>query len=153
MIFRGAKRRLNAALPGILKKTPSRAQLGRVRIRAAVDPDTTERDLIARAVAGDDRALEELFLSYYDRLARRIERRLPANLRRTVSEEDILQQTFFAACQELPGFEYRGRWSVYRWLCRIAEFRLRDTAKAQQTAKRGGDRVLPDVWVDSSEQP
>ena len=64
-----------------------------------------DTDLVERAVGGDQAALERLLLSYYDRLARRMARRLPAGLRATVSEEDILQQTFIGAFDGIERFE------------------------------------------------
>ncbi len=103
--------------------------------------DQGEPELIRMAIDGDQLALERLLLSYYDRLTQRIARRLPASLRPTVSEEDILQQTLIATCQELHAFEFRGKWSFYRWLCRIAEYRLQDEIKAHNAVKRGGGRI------------
>jgi RNA polymerase sigma-70 factor (ECF subfamily) len=97
--------------------------------------------LIDRAVAGESAALERLLLAHYDRLAARIARRLPADLRATVSEEDILQQAFIAAFGAIGSFEPKGARSFYRWLCTIAEHRLQDAIKAQRTAKRGEGRA------------
>ena len=101
--------------------------------------------LIDRAVAGESAALERLLLAHYDRLAARIARRLPADLRATVSEEDILQQAFIAAFGAIGSFEPKGAGAFYRWLCTIAEHRLQDAIKTQRAAKRGAGRVAADA--------
>ena len=100
-----------------------------------------ENALISRAVAGEQAALEELMLTYYDRLSRRIARKLPASLRAAVNEEDILQQTFTEVFQRIRSFQPRGKWAFYRWMITIAEHRLQDAVKAQQAAKRGGGQA------------
>ncbi|MHC4064236.1 MAG: RNA polymerase sigma factor [Planctomycetota bacterium] len=103
-----------------------------------------ELDLIARAVAGDAFALERLLLAYYDRLCRRVARKLPVRLRGTVAAEDILQQTFVEAFQGIGSFRPQGKWAFYRWLVTIADHRLQDAVKAQRAAKRGGGRADAD---------
>ena len=110
-----------------------------------------EPELIDLAVAGDERALERLLLTYYDRLHRRIERRFPPSLRGAVAEEDILQQAFLSVFQRIGEFRPEGRWAFYRWLCRIADNRLRDGLRAQQAAKRGGQRAKADPAAVGSE--
>ena len=103
-----------------------------------MNENETETELMDLAVAGDERALERLLLTHYDRLHRRIERRFPPSLRGAVAEEDILQQAFLAVFQRIGEFRREGRWAFYRWLCRIADNRLRDALRAQHAAKRGG---------------
>ena len=100
-----------------------------------------DTDLLEQATGGDHDALERLLMSHYDRLARRMARRIPAALRATVSEEDILQQTFMGAFDGIERFQPRGRFAFYRWLCTIAEHRLQDAIRAQHAAKRSGHRV------------
>ena len=95
-------------------------------------------DLIERAVAGEQPALERLLIRYYDRLTDRLARKLPASLRASVSEEDILQQTFIEVFQRIQSFEPHGERAFYRWLATIADHRLADAVKAQNAAKRGG---------------
>lgn len=114
--------------------------------------NVSETVLLSQAMAGDALALERLLLAHYDRLLRRVERRLPASLGSVVAAEDILQQAFIAAFQGIGQFRARGRWAFYRWLCTIAEHRLRDAVRAQRSVKRGGgaEAVLlaPDDSID-----
>lgn len=97
-------------------------------------------DLIAQAISGDQSALERLLLGYYDRLARRIVGKIPSFLRDTVTEEDILQETFIEIFQRIETFEPKGERAFYRWLVTIADHRLLDLIKAHQAAKRGGGK-------------
>ena len=100
-----------------------------------------DSDLFEKAAGGDHAALERLLLAHYDRLARRMVRRIPPGLRATISEEDILQQTFIGVFDGIGRFEPRGQFAFYRWLCTIAEHRLQDSIRAHHAAKRGGHRV------------
>ena len=106
-----------------------------------MDEGEREAGLLAQAVAGEQAALEELLLTYYDRLLRFIAPKLPASLRGAIGAEDILQQTFIEVFQRIRSFEPRGTRAFYRWVAMIAEHRLRDVVRAQRTTKRGGDRV------------
>lgn len=101
------------------------------------DPD---RELIARAIGGEKTSLERLLFAHYDRLIRRIGRRLPASLRGVTAAEDILQETFLAAFEHIETFAPRGRFSFFRWLATIADRQLLDAVKAHSARKRGGDR-------------
>jgi len=106
-----------------------------------VDDFDSEGQLIARAIEGDGQALEELLFAHYDRLGRRIARRLPAALRGVFSEEDILQEAMTAAFRGIGTFQPRGRWSFYRWQCAIADNALRNAISYHNAAKRGGGRT------------
>ena len=114
-------------------------QMGSER-QLEVTGNLIQAELIESAVAGDRSALERLLLGYYDRLARRINQKLPAFLRGIVTEEDILQETFIEAFQRITSFEHRGERAFYRWVATIAEHKLLDIMKAQQAAKRGGNQ-------------
>ncbi|MHC5114928.1 MAG: RNA polymerase sigma factor [Planctomycetota bacterium] len=110
-----------------------------------------EIDLIRRAVDGDRDALERLLLAYYDRLSRRLARRVPDTLRAVTSEEDVLQQAFIAAFDAIGSFRPTGRWSFYRWLVTLAEHRLQDAIRAHRAAKRGGGRAAVRAGEDGNE--
>ena len=101
----------------------------------------TEHELVVQAQNGDEVALERLLLDSYDRLSRRLARKLPATLRGSISEEDILQQAFVSAFQSLDTFKPQGEHAFFRWLCTIAEHRLQDAIKAHRALKRGGGQV------------
>ncbi|MBN2446265.1 MAG: sigma-70 family RNA polymerase sigma factor [Phycisphaerae bacterium] len=105
-------------------------------------------ELTQRAVAGDRVALGRLLMLYDQRLRRRVGLRFNANLRQSVSVEDVLQETYTAAYTHVRKFEPRGEGTFYRWLAAIADRKLLDAAKAQRAAKRspraGGRRIATD---------
>jgi RNA polymerase sigma-70 factor (ECF subfamily) len=70
--------------------------------------------LVARTVAGDQRAFELLVIKYQ----RRIERLIARMVRDVDLVEDIAQETFIRAYRALPNF--RGDAQFYTWLYRIA---------------------------------
>jgi RNA polymerase sigma-70 factor (ECF subfamily) len=99
-----------------------------------------DAQLIAQAKAGQRLAFERLLVRHQDRLAERIKARMPARLRATLDEEDILQETFAEGWRSFAGFDPDGEDALFRWLARIAEHRLLNALKAQRAAKRGGGR-------------
>ena len=111
---------------------------------------SSQAELIARAIAGERAALEELLLDNYDRLANRISKKISAGMQAAVSSEDVLQETFLEAANRIQSFEPRGADAFYRWLATIAEHRVVDLARAQQAAKRGGEFRRADAdWTGS----
>jgi RNA polymerase sigma-70 factor (ECF subfamily) len=116
----------------------ARGRAFRNRRDAMVEPESEEA-VVARAVAGETFALERLLLTYHDRLARRIARKLPTSLQSCVDVEDILQMTYVGAFRDIRTFRVQGPEAFYRWLATIAEHRLLDAIKAHHTAKRRGN--------------
>jgi RNA polymerase sigma-70 factor (ECF subfamily) len=99
-----------------------------------------EQGLIGGAVRGDQIALERLLLAHHNRLADHVGRELPADLRGTISAEDVLQETYVVAFRQIGTFEPRGPDAFYNWLKAVAKNRLFDAIKARRAAKRGGGR-------------
>lgn len=108
----------------------------------APPPSAQDSDqmLVARTVAGDQRAYELLVLKYQ----RRIERLIGRMVRDVDLVEDIAQETFIRAYRALG--QFRGEAQFYTWLYRIAV----NTAKkalvdlkrdplVSESALRGGD--------------
>ncbi|HUU98941.1 MAG TPA: sigma-70 family RNA polymerase sigma factor [Phycisphaerae bacterium] len=101
----------------------------------------SEQELVARAAAGDQLALERLLLACHDRLVAHLTRELPADLRGVVSAEDVLQEAYVVAFRQVDTFEPRGADAFYHWLRAIAKHRLFDAIKGERAAKRGGRRT------------
>jgi RNA polymerase sigma-70 factor (ECF subfamily) len=110
-----------------------------------------EQELIVRAASGDRSALEHLLLIHYPGLSRYVAARLPTSAQGIVSPEDILQEAFIQAFRDIGRFQPRSDRSFSAWLRAIAENRLRDTIKALQCKKRGGEFRRVDGLRD--EQP
>ena len=106
---------------------------------ANTNPDD---QLLQQAIAGEVVALEQLLWSHYDQLQRRIQRKIPAGMRGTLTAEDILQTTFVDAWKNIGSFSPDGENAFYRWLPTIAERKLTDRIRAQGAAKRGGQKAV-----------
>lgn len=117
--------------------------------RLAADPlapDAAERTmhLVARARAGDDAAIRELFVRYERRLRRWAHGRLPHGARGPLDTQDLVQDTLARVFQRLHAFdpEHSGAFRDYVWTalwnC------IRDMARA--TKRRGIPAALdPDL--------
>ena len=106
--------------------------------------------LLKRAVAGDRTATEQLLWTHYDRLQRFIDQNIPPVVRSTVSADDILQETFVVAWQQIGSFEDRHTDALYTWLRTIAKNKLTDRVRAQAAAKRGGGKQVVENRGDQS---
>lgn len=105
-------------------------------------PGASDEDrLLQDAVAGDGDALESLLLLHFDRLVAEVSARIPDDARAALSGEDVVQDAFIVAFQQIREFEPRGGAAFHAWLARIAENRLMDAVKALRAAKRGGGWV------------
>lgn len=105
-------------------------------------PDPT-RDLAARARDGDRAAFDRLFAGAADRLHLFVRARLGAALRARLEPWDVVQETYVDALAAFERFEPRGEGSFVRWLCCLAESRIRALADHHGALKRRppGERV------------
>ena len=99
-------------------------------------------ELLNQAIQGEVVALEQLLWSHYDQLQRRMQRKIPAGMRGSLTAEDILQTTFVDAWKNIGSFSPDGENAFYRWLATIAERKLTDRIRAQAAVKRGGKQAL-----------
>ena len=97
-----------------------------------------QRELVGLAVAGDSEALERLLLLHGDAVADHIRPKLAGPMQSLISIDDILQETFFRAFQQITRFQPKSDQSFLAWLKTIAESRLIDAIKHQRRQKRGG---------------
>ncbi len=103
---------------------------------------TSTLGLLERARKGDQAAFTLLFEKYAPRLAVLIHCKLSPALRGKFDVDDILQEVFLAASQDLPSFHYEKPGSFMSWLSRIADNRIVDLARFETRQKRaGGARV------------
>ena len=101
------------------------------------EPDlSSDADLLRRARDGDPQAFGTLFEAHASRVLLYIRLRLSEGLGRRLEAEDVLQETGLSAFGSIGSFEPRGSGSFARWLCRVAENRLRDAAEHHGTRKR-----------------
>ena len=83
-----------------------------------VTSDPVDRRLVSRLVAGDERAFDEFFDAYFQKIYR-------FALRRVGDEslaEDVAQTTLTAAVRGLAG--WRGEAALFTWLCTICRHQI-----------------------------
>ena len=80
-----------------------------------------ETQLITKAVSGDRDALQELLLARSGELSRHVASKMPTALKGDTSVEDILQETFVQAFQDISKLSGRTGPSFFAWLKAIAD--------------------------------
>ncbi|MGB0717556.1 MAG: RNA polymerase sigma factor [Phycisphaerae bacterium] len=101
--------------------------------------DSDHDSLLSSAISGDEAALQRMLMRSHRRLSSHLEAKLPTGLRKFVSVDDVLQETYLAVFKKIHSFQPRGDGSFHRWLVTIAENQMIDAIKSERAAKRGGD--------------
>jgi RNA polymerase sigma-70 factor, ECF subfamily len=112
---------------------------------------TVTIDLLRRAKAGSEEALNRLLQRYYDRVRRIVNLRLGSKLRKCVETSDILQETFIAAVESFDRFELRDEASFINWLAKIAERKVLAAADHWSAERRNPDREVSLQGDEASE--
>lgn len=107
----------------------------------AIDDHKTQQ-LVALAQNGDESALNQLCQAYGERVRRIIRLRLDQKLRPKLDSVDIVQDALVLALRGLKGFTYRNEGDFLRWLCTIAENRLRNIVDEFRAEKRDIQREI-----------
>jgi RNA polymerase sigma-70 factor (ECF subfamily) len=85
-----------------------------------------DRELVRRMLSGEQRAFNEFFNAYADRLYRFALVRLSDD---TAAAEDAVQQTMCRAVEKLG--QFRGEAALFTWLCRICRNAIADGFRAK----------------------
>jgi RNA polymerase sigma-70 factor (ECF subfamily) len=94
-----------------------------------MDLDDDQR-LVQRMVAGEQRAFDDFFNRFFDRLYRFALSRVGQD---TYTAEDVVQQTLCRAMQKIA--LYRGEAALFTWLCQICRNAIADTFRAKDQLK------------------
>ncbi len=108
-----------------------------------------DSDLLARASAGDEEALRELFSRYRDRLKRMVHLRLNRRLQGRIDDSDVIQEAFLDVSQKLPEYAADPKLPLFLWLRHITGLKLTEVhrrhlgtqsrdAEREVTLHRGG---------------
>jgi RNA polymerase sigma factor (sigma-70 family) len=89
-----------------------------------MDPESSF-ELIERAQAGDDSALNRLLARYRPRLQRWASGRLPHYAREMTDTEDLVQDALLGTFRNFQGFDNRGEWALQAYLRRAVMNRVR----------------------------
>ena len=101
-----------------------------------------DQRLVARMIAGEQRAFDEFFNRFFDRLYRFTLSRVGHE---ADAAEDIVQQTLCRAMQKIG--LYRGEAALFTWLCQICRntiadaFRAADPLRAERVPFEDNDEV------------
>jgi RNA polymerase sigma-70 factor (ECF subfamily) len=112
----------------------------------ATDESDNVGDLIRRAQQRDAEAMSELLTTHAQRLLESVRAELGDRLRMRLESQDVMQQVYLDALNNIDRFVDQGHDSFFRWLKRIALNRICDTdRKAFKTTKRAGELRVGDV--------
>jgi RNA polymerase sigma factor (sigma-70 family) len=108
------------------------------------DVDATA-DLLARAQAGDEEALNQLFERHIPLLKRWASGRLPRWARQVADTSDLIQETVIATLRNLPSFEVRGHGALQAYLRQALINRVRNEMRRALLRPSAGeiDSQLP----------
>jgi RNA polymerase sigma-70 factor, ECF subfamily len=107
-----------------------------------MDGQTSTYDLVERFKRGDTGAFSLVFQKYRRRLAVLVHYKMSAELRGRMEADDILQEVFLAAAQDMKQFTYQSPGSLMAWLSRIADHVIVDAARYQNRGKRRAEEML-----------
>lgn len=97
----------------------------------------TYRRLLEEAIGGTPGALGGLLHHHRRELGAYVERHLPAELRRIIEPQDIIQDVHFEAFRRIGTFKPQQEDSFVRWLLTMARHRMLDALRSHQALKRG----------------
>jgi RNA polymerase sigma-70 factor (ECF subfamily) len=122
------------------------------RDSGAVEQDATV-DLLSRAQAGDEEALDRLFERHIPLLKRWASGRLPRWARRVADTSDMVQETVIATLRNLPSFELRGDGALQAYLRSALINRVRNEMRRALRRPAPGelDSQLPDYGTSPLE--
>ena len=92
-------------------------------------------DLLARAAAGDEKALNELFSRYRKRLKQMVRLRLNRRLQGRIDDSDVLQEAFLEAAKRLPEYLADRPLPFFLWLRHLTGEKLIDVHRRHLGAK------------------
>ena len=106
--------------------------------------DTSEvTDLLQRAAAGDDRAQQELFSRYRERLKRMVHLRLSRRLQGRVDDSDVLQEAYLEVSQKLKEYVQAPVLPFFLWLRHMTGLKLAEVHRRHLGAQmRDADREV-----------
>src|SRR5882757_4328575 len=107
-----------------------------------MDSATSTFGLVERFKKGETEAFSLIFRKYRRRLAVLVHYKMSAELRGVVEVDDILQEVFLAAAQDMGNFTYQSPGSLMAWLSRIADHGIVDAARHQKRGKRHAEEML-----------
>lgn len=100
-----------------------------------------EREVFARAAAGDVAAIERLAATVAPTMRAALAGEIPQRWQSLLTVDDVIQQAWADAVVGIGGFESRGAGSFAAWMITIARHNLLNAIRMLEADKRGGSRV------------
>jgi len=110
--------------------------------RGKMDSATSTFGLVERFKRGETEAFTLIFRKYRRRLAVLVHYKMGPELRVVIDADDILQEVFLAAAQDMGNFTYQSPGSLMAWLSRISEHVIVDASRYQHRGKRHAEEML-----------
>jgi RNA polymerase sigma-70 factor (ECF subfamily) len=113
-----------------------------------MSPDSTGEfndlpELLQRAAAGDQQALQDLLARYHDRLKRMVRLRLSRRLQGRVDDSDVLQESFLEISKKLPEYVQQPSLPFFLWLRHMTGLKLAEVHRRHLgTQMRDADREV-----------
>jgi len=101
---------------------------------------SSTNDLLTRATDGDPDALALLLERHGPTVRKTLVGKISARWQSVLSEDDVMQQTYADAFQDIGRFVPQGDGSFVAWLTKMANRSLLDGVKMLEREKRGGKR-------------
>lgn len=117
----------------------------------AADPLDSTSDLLDRARAGDEEALNQIFERHLPTLRRWAHGRLPRWARDIADTTDLVQETILETLKRLDRFEYRGDGALQAYLRQAVMNRIRN--ELRKRAIRGATATLDSRVRDDGTSP
>jgi RNA polymerase sigma-70 factor (ECF subfamily) len=100
-------------------------------------------ELLQRAAAGDQQALQDLFAHHRDRLKRMVRLRLSRRLQGRVDDSDVLQESFLEISKKLPEYVQQPSLPFFLWLRHMTGLKLAEVHRRHLgTQMRDADREV-----------
>lgn len=116
-----------------------------------ISADDPTSDLLDRARAGDEEALNDLFVRHIPRLRRWATGRLPRWARDIADTTDLIQDTVLVTIRQLDSFEHRGDGALQAYLRQAVINRIRN--ELRKLAVRGAPATLDTAVADTGTSP
>jgi RNA polymerase sigma-70 factor (ECF subfamily) len=107
-----------------------------------MDSATSTFGLVERFKRGETEAFSLIFRKYRRRLAVLVHYKMGSELRGAVEVDDILQEVFLKAAQDMGNFTYQSPGGLMAWLSRISDHVVVDAVRYQNRGKRHADVML-----------
>ncbi|MEZ6232636.1 MAG: RNA polymerase sigma factor [Phycisphaerales bacterium] len=100
----------------------------------------SDKELSAKAAAGDDAAFAALLKRHGPTVRERIKHAIGQHWKSVLDEDDVMQVTYLEAALKISTFTDRGEGSFVAWIQRIADNNMRDSIRGLERAKRPDPR-------------